>query len=323
MANATRPNKAAQAAAQADQDVQSDIDAAVYENVAAFFATDAATKAARAEADRLAGVGAQTRVDILATLAKLSHDGKWNESQIDKALDYALLRDAGNDPAKVAALKTPATATKKSILKTAMLPGVCFQVPGIISRATDAWDQEDGADDQPLRSRHKRLQFMVVNHLRRAAGKTDSKGKVVEKPAVFADHAAMVADSVNAKTRAPKTPKLAPDLPADATPRDVARAKVATIVAAVETLKGDYPAALDTIQTVLDALAKCTGDRLLPAKPAAPPAATTPKAAPAEPVAGAADIDDAMGGDDDDALSAILAMQQQMAAAIAKLASKK
>ena len=225
-------------------------------------------------------------------LADLAHKNDMNPEMCKEVLTAAIEHFYGKGSTSIGL----STAAKlRSQLLRAMHPNVRNNLPGILKAWNGAWDAEGKAKDAnkdaatPLRTKFDNRDGALTQALKLAQGKAGSKtGKGKEEPVVITKPSDVVswvkahprqtrkANNGNAKTDGAVT--------GDA--RTQAIARVESIITLVKALQDDYPAALDTIQPVLDALAHVTGDRLVPSKPTAPP--TT------EPVEGAAQLESAI-----------------------------
>jgi hypothetical protein len=196
----------------------------------------------------------------------------------------------------------------RSEFELPMRADVRANVATIIANAKKAWDEEgkewakDNTAKTPLRDAFfNRFAEMALRHLRDAQSTKEMvgpRGAKVERTipgTLYKSRDEMVVAAVSKATRAPQTPKGTPTptpAPTNGSPREVARARLAAVLASVEELAKDYPDT-DAFVPVIEALGKITGDQMVPIKS---------KPAPAEPVAGAAELDAAM--DDPETLAA-------------------
>jgi hypothetical protein len=290
---------------------------AVRDVIGAYVATENATATAKTAWETAQETQRTKLEETYVALAKLSHENSMTVDMVRDTLHAALVHFYGEDRAKSG---VGTVAKLRAQLARAMHPKVRAAVPAIIQPWADAWEQETAAIaaeraaaeaesrpikpvPTPIRDKFDNRGGAVTQALQLARGaeaKLNQKGDKVIAPAVPSVVCAKPADVLSWVSAHPRvkrgatTPGSAPA--PTGTPREIARARVSAIVDMVKSLAADYPAALDTIQPVLDALVHVTGDRLVPAT-LAPSAADKPlvaKPAPAEPVAGAAQLDDAI-----------------------------
>lgn len=266
---------------------------------------DKAIEAAKADA-------ATKLESTLSRLAAFSHEHGLTTEMIRPIIDAALGRFYTKEQI---AMGVGGVASKRTQLARAMHPKVAGNINTVLRPWLAAWEAEDKAKadelakakaenrdakavPQPLREKFENRGNLVNQALTLAIGvpaKVNAKGVVTKEgvPSVTCDTPAEVVHWVQAHPRQARSPQqpvavvatVTPNLPADATDRQKAEARVTGLINAVQDVAKDYPAATALFATVLEALRQCTSDKLLPSTPA--PSAN-------EPMTGAADLDDAI-----------------------------
>jgi hypothetical protein len=296
---------------------------------------DAAKAAVIEEEEKAFG----TREKIYVQLAKLSHDNQLTADQISVALNAAILHHYAPRDKKTKELLTvlPTVGTLavlKSELARAMHPKVREQVPAIIAPWAKAYSSDDAATANTLEERFARRHHAVTKALQLAIGKPaklNKAGTKVVEPAVqsvICDTPESVLAWVAANPKSTPEPRpatgVAPVAPKDMTAPDKASWQIDQLIASVTAVSNAY-AQPDCLAKVLAALGECTAQKMLAniakPKPNTPTPVIVPAPAtilvPAEPVPGAADLDDAIGNDP------IAALIAQNNALMAMLANRK
>lgn len=243
-------------------------------------------------------------------LAKLAHDNDMSTEMCRDVLTTAIEHFYGKGSTSIGL----STATKlRSQLLRAMHPNVRASLPAIVKAWDVAWNAETAAKksnpkvETPMREKFENRGNTITQALTLAQGKEGSKtgkGKVESLVITKPEDVLTWVKAHPRQARGATTPVATTDGKVTGDARTQAIARVEHIVGLVKALQDDYPAALDTIQPVLDALAHVTGDRLVPSKPVTKAA---PAAPPAEPVEGAADLDAAIDAKLEAALARMLA----------------
>jgi hypothetical protein len=244
------------------------------------------------------------------SLAKLAHLHELDPETTKSILTVAIEHFYGEGSTKLGL----GTATKlRSQLLRAMHPNVRGKLPEIVKAWDAAWTAEteaksaDKKAETPLRDKFDNRDGAITQALKLAQGKEGSKtGKgavpslVVTKPADVLTWVKEHPRQARGATAPAPKPVAAPTI--TGTAREQAAARVTGLINAVQDVAKDYPAATALFADVLAALRKCTGDLLVPT--------AAPKAAPAEMVEGAAQLDDAIDPQElADAIAAIRMMR--------------
>jgi hypothetical protein len=317
----TDPRHAAQTAEREAQEAawNAAIDGAIKTLHDAQGKVDAAKAAVIDEEEKAFG----TRERIYVQLAKLSNDNQLTAAQINDALSAAILHHyapKAKDGSLLTVLPTVGSlATLKSELARAMHPKVRAQVPAIIAPWAKAYSSEDAATANTLAERFGRRHHAVTKALQLAIGKEaklNRAGTKVVEPAVhpvICDTPESVLGWIAANPKSTPEPRpatgVAPVAPKEMSAPDKASWQIGQLIASVTAVSNAY-AQPDCLAKVLAALGECTAQKMLAnvakAKPNTPTPVIVPEPAkvllPAEPVPGAADLDDAIGGNDTTAM---------------------
>jgi hypothetical protein len=302
------PNVAAQEAQDAQEAKrlagQAAIDKAIAEQLQPYRDAEKTRDMLKSDAEKAIANTAGIRERMMIELSKLADKGQWNKVQIDTGLDNAIFT--------VYAKRTnePGThRTLKSELMQAMLPESREHIARVITDAVTAWDRETRAIETarenktaapatPLRDKYGKRNYLVMDRVRAAQPKFDSKGKIVEKAHMFANADEIVQDAI-AKPKAK---------------RDVALSDLKRLQGTIKRFCDTYDVdAANDIKETIDAL---TVDDLLGTTTAKPKAAEVLKpkaAAKAEPVDAPAELDDVLSDEDLIALATQAAVAAVMA----------